>query len=142
MDFNSTEAKVTIAKLFELAYSKNKGLTTRIIATKGSAKLVVDQEGKVTLSGSGGLLTFSGEPVLKTLGVKIKRVSISFNNMDGMNVGYSGSFNVGVASLSVKGQFDLEQLILSCTGLLCRAARMMKGRHHAYDLELQRVMGR
>lgn len=86
MDIKRTEAKITIAKLIELAYSKDKGMTVKIMAQKGSAKLTVDQNGKATLSGSAGILTFSGTPVFEKIGAKIKRVSVSFNKKDGMKV--------------------------------------------------------
>ncbi len=68
MDLKRTEAKITIAKLIELAYSKDKGMTVKIMAKKGNAKLTVDQNGNATLSGSVGILTFSGTPVLEKAG--------------------------------------------------------------------------
>ncbi|WP_278248886.1 hypothetical protein [Phytopseudomonas dryadis] len=37
-------------------------------------------------------------------------------------------------------EFDLEALITACSGLLCQAARVMKGRHKAYERELERIM--
>ena len=58
-----------------------------------------------------------------------------------MKVGYNATFDLEFIKLSVLGDFDLETLITSCSGLLCRAARAMKGRHRAYDAELQRIMG-
>jgi len=139
--FKRTEAKVTIARLIELAYSKDKGMTVKIMAKKGSAKLAVDQNGNATLSGSAGILTFSGTPALEKVGAKIKRVSISFNNKDGMNIGYAATFDLEYMKLSVLGNFDLEELITSCSGILCKAARALKGRHHAYEMELQKIMG-
>ena len=141
LDLNRTEAKITIAKLIELAYSKDKGMTVNIMAEKGNAKLTVDQNGKAILSGSAGTLTFSGAPVLEKIGAKIKRVNVSFNNKDGMRVGYTATFDLEFIKLSVFGGFDLEELITSCSGLLCQAARALKGRHHAYDMELQKIMG-
>lgn len=141
MDLNRTEAKITIAKFLELAYSKDKGMTVKIMAKKGGVKLTVDQNGKGTLSGTAGTVTFSGSPVLEKIGAKIKRVSVSFNNKGGMNVGYSATFDLVYMKLTVMGDFDLETLITSCSGLLCRAARALKGRHHAYDMELQKIMG-
>lgn len=141
MDFKRAEAKITIAKLIALAYSKDNGMTVKILAQKGSAKLTVDQNGKATLSGSAGRLTFSGAPVLDKLGVKIKRASISFNNMDKMKIGYTATFDLEYIKLSVFGNFDLDELITSCSGLLCRAARAIKGRHRAYDMALRKVMG-
>lgn len=141
MNFDRTEARITIAKFVELAYSKDKGTTLKILAQKGGARLAIDQDGNATLSGSAGMLTFSGAPVLKQIGVKIKRVSISFSNEGGMGVGYVATYDLEYIKLSVSGSFDLEELITSCSGLLCQAARAMNGRHQAYDLELQRIMG-
>lgn len=141
MDLNRTEAKITIAKLIELAYSKDKGMTVKIMAQKGSAKLTVDRDGNATLSGSVGRLTFSGAPALEKIGAKIKRVSVNFNNKDGMKVGYTATFDLEYIKLSVLGSFDLEELITSCSGLLCNAARALKNRHRGYDMELQKIMG-
>lgn len=141
MSFKRTEAKITVAKFIEAAYSKDKGMTVKILAQKGKAKLTVDQNGKATLSGSAGILTFSGTPVLEKLGVKIKRVSVSFNNNDEMEVSYSATFDLEYIKLSVFGDFNLEELITSCSGILCRAARALKDRHQAYDIELKKIMG-
>jgi hypothetical protein len=141
MDFKRTEAKITIAKFIELAYSKDKGLTEKIIAQKGSAKLSVNQDGKATLSGSAGNLTFSGTPVLENIGAKIKRVSVSFNNKDERNIGYTATFDLTYIKLSVSGKFNLEDLVTSCSGWLCQAARALKGRNHPHDLKLQKIMG-
>jgi len=112
------------------------------MAEKGRFKLVVAQNGQATLSGSAGVLTFSGKPTLEKIGVKIKRVSINFENKGKMKVGYSATINLAVISLTVNGNFDLEELITSCSGLLCIAARALKGRHKMYDMELQKIMGR
>lgn len=142
MNMTRSEVKITVAKLIEVSYSKDKGLTTKIMAEKGKAKLVVDQNGQATLTGTAGSLTFSGTPVLSKIGVKIKRVTVNFENKGAMKVGYSATFNLEVISLTVMGDFNLEDLITSCSGLLCRAARALKGRHKAYDMELQRIMGR
>ncbi len=141
MDFKRTEAKITIAKLIELAYSKDKGMTVKLMAQKGGAKLTVDQDGNATLSGSAGILTFSGTPVLEKIGTKIKRVSVSFDHKDGMKVDYTATFDLEYIKLSILDDFDLEELITSCSGLLCQTARALKGRSQAYDMELQRIMG-
>ena len=141
MDLTRSEIKITIAKLLEVAYSKDKGMTTKIMAKKGNAMLTVDQDGNATLSGSAGILTFSGNPVLNKIGVKIKRVSVSFTNEEGRNIRYSATFNLEIVSMVVSGEFDLEALITSCSGLLCIAARALKGRSQAYEMELQRIMG-
>lgn len=141
MELKRTEAKITIAKFIELAYSKDKGITTKIMAKKGNARLTVDQDGNATLSGSAGILTFSGTPVLETVGAKIKRVSVNFSNKGGMKVGYTASFDLEYIKLSVLGDFDLQELITSCSGLLCQAARAIKGRNQAYEMELKKIMG-
>jgi len=142
MKLQISEVKITVAKLLEVAYSKDKGLTTKIMAEKGNAKLVVDHTGKATLTGTAGFLSFSGSPVLDKIGVKVKRVSIDFENKGKMKVGYNATFSLEVISVTVKGDFDLEELITSCSGLLCQAARALQGRHKAYDMQLQSIMGR
>ncbi|AZG36533.1 MULTISPECIES: hypothetical protein [Shewanella] len=142
MSMTRAEVKITVAKLIEASYSKDKGLTTKIMAEKGSFKLTVDQSGTATLSGNAGVLTFSGTPTLEKIGIKVKRISISFENKGEMNIGYSATVNLAVISLTVNGDFDLEELITSCSGLLCSAARALKGRNRAYEAELESIMGR
>jgi len=141
LNLKRTEAKITIAKLIELAYSEDKGMTVKIMAQKDNVKLTVDQNGNAALSGSAGMLTFNGAPVLDKIGAKIKRVSVNFNNKDGMKIGYTATFDLEYIKLSVFGDFDLEELITSCSGLLCQAARGLKRRNHAYEMELQQIMG-
>ncbi|MFK5950263.1 MAG: hypothetical protein QM500_15995 [Methylococcales bacterium] len=138
-----TEVKITIAKLIEIAYSKNKGMTTKIIRKKGNFKITVDDSGKVMLHGSAGALTFSGGTALENLGVKIKMASINFTKGEGDDIDYKGTFYFigGAGSLSLSGSFNIEDLITSCSGLLCKAARLMKGRNQAYEAELQKIMG-
>ncbi len=139
---NKTEIKITIAKLLEVAYSKNKGVTTKIIRKKGNFKITVDGQGNATLSGSVGMMTFKANSALEGLGVKVKNISISFSKGDGNDVKYTAMFSfIGVSAISVSGKFNIEELILSCSGFLCIAARALKGRHRNYDMELQKIMG-
>lgn len=136
------EVKITIAKLVELAYSKDKGMTARIVRKKGNFKLTVDQNGNAMLSGSAGILTFKGDTALSSLGAKIKNVTIMFSHGEGNNVNYTAMYSFsGAANITLTGSFDIEELILSCSGLLCRAARALKGRNAAYEMELQKIMG-
>ena len=114
-------------------------MTVKIMAQKGNIKLTVDQNGDAVLSGSAGILTYSGKPVLEKIGAKIKRVSVSFDNKDDMKIGYTATFDLEYIKLSVFGDFDLDALITSCSGLLCQAARALKSREKAYDNELQRI---
>lgn len=139
---NQVEAKITIAKLLEVAYSKNKGVTAKIVRKKGNFKITVDSNGNATLSGSVGMMTFKADPALEGLGAKIKNISISFSKGDGDDIKYTAMFIfIGVAAITVSGKFNIEKLILSCSGLLCKAARALKGRHMAYEMELKKIMG-
>lgn len=132
------EIKISIAKLIELAYSEDSGLTKKIVAKKGGFKISVDEYGNASLSGSAGILTFKGSPALESLGAKIKFVSISFTKGDGYNVGYIASYSfMKIGTLSISGNFNIEEMILACSGLLCNAARAMKSR----DEVLEKAMG-
>ena len=141
MNPTRSEIKITLAKLIEVAYSTDKGLTTKIVKEKGSFKLSVDQEGNARLSGKLGMVNFSGSETLDKIGANIKSVSVNFSNGEGGKITYTAMVDIKSAKLAISGSFDIEELILSCSGFLCRAARAMKGRHTAYDMELQRIMG-
>jgi len=141
MNPTRTELKITIAKLLEVAYSKDKGVTKKIVRTKGPFKLTVDQNGNARLTGKFGVVTFSGSEALDKIGVNIKFVNVSFSNGGSGNVNYTAMIDIKSAKIALSGSFSIEALITSCSGLLCRAARALKGRHHAYDMELQRIMG-
>lgn len=137
------EVKITIAKLIELAYSKNQGITTKIVRQSGGFKLSIDQNGKVMLHGSAGVLAFKGGAELEALGAKIKMASIYFTREKDDNVSYKATFTFagGAGALSLVGSFSIEELITTCSGLLCQAARTLKNRNQAYDAELRRIMG-
>jgi len=137
------EIKLTIAKLIELAYSKNKGLTTKIIRKKGNFKISIDQNGKVMLHGSAGVFAFNGGEVLEGVGAKIKMASILFSKGKGNNVNYRATFTFagGVSAISITGSFDIEKLITYCSGLLCQAARLLKKRNIEQDKALKIIMG-
>ena len=135
-----TELRITIAKLIEVAYSEDKGVTTKIVRAKGPFKLTVDQDGNAQLSSQLGVVTFSGSDTLEKIGANIKSVSVSFSNADGEITKYTAIIDLKVAKIAVSGSFNIEALITSCSGILCSAAKALKGRHHAYDMELQRIM--
>lgn len=140
-DLKRAKIKLSIAKLIEIAYTTNQGLTASILSKKGPAKLTVDQYSNATLASSAGIVTFKGSPALEALGAKVKAFSVNFTNSDGMTIRYTASVDVKAMTVLVSGSFDLEALITSCSGLLCRASRAMKGRSHALELEQQRIMG-
>lgn len=141
MDPTRTELKITIAKLIEVAYSKDKGLTTKIVREKGPFKLTVDQDGQAGLSSKFGIVNFSGSDALDKIGANIKSISVNFSNHGGDKIKYTAIIDIKAAKMAISGDFDIEALITSCSGLLCQAARALKGRHHVYDMELQRIMG-
>ena len=138
---SEAEIKLTIAKLIELAYSEDKGLTAKIVAQKGGFKISVDQSGSTSLSSSVGIVTFNGDSALKSLGFKLKRASISFTRGDGFRASYIASLNFGYAVVAYSGIVDVEKLITACSGLLCIAARGLKGEDKRLEDELNKAMG-
>lgn len=138
---SSAKIKLTIAKLIEIAYATDSRMTVSLLSKKGMAKLTVDQDGNATLSGAMGKVTFKGSPAIEAIGAKVKSISVNFTNQDGMQVGYTAAVDVKVFDIMVIGSFDLGQMITSCSGLLCRAARAMKGRSAALEFEQQKIMG-
>jgi len=134
--------KITIAKLLEIAYSKNKGLTTKIIRKKGNFKISINGNGKVKLHGSAGVLSFNGGVALEAIGAKVKFATIHFSKGEGQTANYKASFSFagGVTSLSVTGTLNIEELITSCSGLLCQAARLLKGNSKRNEQRLKEIM--
>ncbi|GGX54551.1 hypothetical protein [Saccharospirillum salsuginis] len=137
------QLRVTVGKLIELAYSTNEGPTARIVKSGNNFRISVDHTGKAKLSGGGESVFFYGEPAMSGLGISISRVSILFTNGDGWNLNYSATFTlVGSSSISLMGSFNIEELLLSCSGWLCEAARLLKGRNAKIEQQLQQIMGR
>jgi len=87
------------------------------------------------------VLIFSGSTALETIGAKIKRVSVTFSKGSDFEVKYKVTFSLEIISLSLSGSFDIEELITSCSGLLCKAAKAMKQRNLRYEQALQQIMG-
>ncbi|NOX93297.1 MAG: hypothetical protein GXP18_12860 [Gammaproteobacteria bacterium] len=133
--------KITIAKLIELSIDENKSVAMKIVRSKGNFRVTVDQDGNAKLTGKAGIIAFNGNPVLEELGAAVKYISISFGGNDNGTVKYTGSFKVGFATLVVSGSFDIEKLVLGCSGILCVAARALKDRSRVLrDRELQGIM--
>lgn len=126
--------KLTIAKLIELSIDTNKDLALKIIRSKGPFKLSVDQSGTATLKSTNGILTFKGTPVLEEVGLAVKFISVNFSHNKNKSIDYNATFKLsaGVFSgaITFSGNIDMEQLILSCTGLLRIAARALKKRNN------------
>jgi len=142
MAVTELEAKVTIAKVVQLAYDTNGDKAANIIFSRDGYSISVDQSGEVKMVGTiGNTIIFNGESALEGLGFKVKRVSVNFTNGDGGTVNFSGSFDfVAGTSISVAGSFDVYSMIKSCSGLLCKAARFLDGRDAQIEQELQQYI--
>ncbi len=57
-----------------------------------------------------------------------------------MEVGYAANIDLSLIHLTFAGRFDLEALITACSGLLCKAANLMKGRTEIIDQEIHKAM--
>ena len=72
----------------------------------------------------------------------IKRVKVNFSNEGDMIIGYSATFTLEIVSMTIKGKFDLEALITSCSGFLCQAARALTRKDRTLDMELEKITGK
>jgi len=141
-NLSDAEIRLTIAKLIDVAYSTNEGLTTKIFREAGAFRLTVDQEGNVELTGKAGVVRMSGTPTLDKLGVALRRLTVNFLGDENGDIRYTAGVGVkGGGTLTVSGSFNIVKLITACSGLVCQAARHLKGHGPAADLELQRAMG-
>jgi len=138
----SADVKLVIAKLIEVAYSANEGLTAKIVLEKGPFKLTMDEQGNGMLTGKAGVVRFNGSPALEKVGLALKRVSVNFSNGGNDRVKYVASVDfIKAASFSVAGSFSAFELITACSGLLCKAARALKGFDTGVDAQMQQIMG-
>lgn len=138
---NTYSLKITVARLLELSYARNEGLTTSVLREVGPATVSVDSNGIATLSGKAGKVTFSATEAVKELGIQVRRVGISMDVNEHGELDYTARFMfAGALALSVRGTMDVEELILACSGLLCRAARALKGRTTNTEKALERAL--
>lgn len=133
--------KVTVARLLELSYARNEGLTARILREVGPASVSVASDGTATLSGKAGNVTFSANEVVQSIGLQIRRIGVNMEVTEDGELEYTARFLfAGALALSARGTIDVEELILSCSGLLCRAARALKSRTASTDREIERAL--
>lgn len=137
----TAELKLTIAKLIEIAYSQDKGVTTNIVTEKGPFRLSVDADGRATLTGKAHILTFDGSPAMEAIGLQVRALSVNFSNEGDGDVGYRAAYDFKAFSVGVSGTFNVVELITACSGLLCRAARYLKGADSTIDSQMQQIMG-
>jgi len=135
------ELKLTIAKLLELSYRKDSGMTAQLIRQVGQVKLAVDANGNATLSGKAGHIAFSASEVTRQIGASVKAITVLMSVDEERLIRYNASFKIGWASVGVSGSIDVEKLITSCSGLLCQTARLLQGRSVELDRQLQEAMG-
>lgn len=138
---SQAELRLTVAKLIEVSYRRNEGLTTTLVKEVGKVKLSVDHNGRATLSGTAGVVAFSGDDALKQIGAVIRGVTVVMNVDDQGVIQYQGSVRLGVTSVIVRGSIDVEKLLTACSGILCQATRAMKSRSEHVDRELRRALG-
>ena len=138
---SAAEVRITVARLLEVAYSKNKGITTALVREVGPLTLTVDENGQAALSGNAGRVSFVARETLQEIGVNagVFRAMMSVN--DAGDLRFNARIRVGVASISASGSIDVEKLITTCSGFLCRAARALQGRPVQVDRQLQEALG-
>jgi len=121
------QLKVKVLRFMELSYKKNGNLTAALVRSKGRLTLKVDNKGKATLSGKVGRVKFSVNEEIRKFGFDLKYISIMFSGNSTGTIRYAATFSfMGFTDVSFRSTINVEQLILSCSGLLCLAARLYK----------------
>ncbi len=139
---NSTQLKIKIIDLIELAYKSNDGVTTSLVKSSGPFTMSIDDQGNAVLSGKAGLVKFSAQDQIKQIGVDLKRASIMFSGSKSGKLHYVASFDFwGGLSVEFASVLDIDKLLSSCSGLLCHAYRLIKTeRHKAIDKSLYEAL--
>lgn len=135
------EVRITLARLLEVAYQRDQGITTALVREAGPVRLTVDESRQATLSGKAGRVSFSGKDTLKEIGVSAGVFRAMMSVDDAGDLQFNAQLRVGIASVSASGSVDVEKLITTCSGILCRAARALKGRPSQVDRQLQEALG-
>lgn len=135
------ELQLTVARLLELSYEKDEGITTRLVKEAGNVRLAVDENGKAQLSGKAGSVQFSADSVTSELGASIRRVKVLMSVTDNGNLRYNSSFDLGYASVNVAGTVDVDEFLRSCSGLMCYAVRLIEGEKRERDRQLRKAIG-
>jgi hypothetical protein len=130
------QLKIKVINLIELAYKSDDKVTVSIVKSKGPFTLKVDQNGNATLSGKAGVVRFAASEEVNKFGIGFKYANIMFFGGNG-KLNYSASFGFDrIGKITFTSFIDVEKLILSCSGLLCQAARLLKNRHKQIDESL------
>lgn len=117
-DRDTKQLKIKVINLIELAYQKNKEITTSLIREKGAFTLVVDQDGRATLSGKAGVVKFSAKQEFSEVALELQVVSIMFTRGNNGRIRYIASFKFfNAIQVEFTSSLSIEKLILSCSGL-------------------------
>ena len=132
------ELKTKVINFLEIAYKSNSGITSSIVKSKNGFTIKVDDQGNAILSGKAGIVRFSVKDEFRNYGVDLKVASLMFSGSHDGKLHYHASFKfMGMSEIKFKSVIDVKKLILSCSGLLCQAARAMKNRHRVIDQHIQ-----
>lgn len=137
----AAEVRITVARLLEVPYSQDKGITTALVREVGPVTLTVDESGQATLSGKAGRVAFVGQDTLQEIGVSAGVFRAMMSVDESGDLRFNARVRVGVASVSASGSVDVEKLITTCSGILCQAARALQGRPSQVDRQLQEALG-
>lgn len=135
------EVRITVARLLEMAYLQNKGLTLAMVRESGPLSLHVNERGEATLSGNAGRVSFSGKDTLREVGINtgVFRAMLSANEVGELR--FNASVRIGFATVAASGSIDVEKLITACSGILCKAGRALQSRPAHLDRQLQDALG-
>jgi len=141
MSATDIQFKVTVAKCLQLAYDKDREITLGIIRSGDHYSLSIDETGQGILRGSNGHVEFSANEGLMGLGITVRRATVSFSKDSNGRFAYSGTFRLALGTqVSISGTIDVIEMIKSCSGLLCQAARFLDGRDAQIEQELQQYI--
>lgn len=130
------QLKIKVINLIELAYKSDDTVTVSVVKSKGPFTLSVDQNGNATLSGKTGVVRFSANEEVQKFGIGFKYANVTFFGGN-KKLNYSATFGFDrIGKITFTSFIDVEKLILSCSGLLCQAARLLKNRHKQIDESL------
>lgn len=119
------EARLTLARIISVAYQRDSGFVASLHTQKGPFSVKLSANGEVTLKTETENLTFQASQREKSrIGLRVKRLEATFRQNED-HFTYSITARLAGLSISVAGAVRLEKLITACSGLLCRAARVI-----------------
>lgn len=134
---SQTELKLAVARFLELSYATDGTLTARLMREVGPLKLSIDSHGAASLDGRAGKVTFSAQKSLRELGMELRMADISMHVDDQGLIQFTASFRfLRAMSATTRGSIDVEKLITSCSGLLCKAAKALISARGSRDNQL------